>query len=86
MQLVIDKLTNQKLNHQINKSPNQKINKSNMTQEITYSQAQQKLEEIVAQMENNEIDLETLSVKLIEAKELVKLCENKLRNIEETIK
>jgi exodeoxyribonuclease VII small subunit len=57
-----------------------------MTQEITYSQAQQKLEEIVAQMENNEIDLETLSVKLIEAKELVKLCENKLRNIEETIK
>ncbi len=57
-----------------------------MTQEITYSQVQQKLEEIVAQMENNEIDLETLSVKLIEAKELVKLCENKLRNIEETIK
>lgn len=57
-----------------------------MKKEITYSQAQQKLEEIVAQMENNEIDLETFSVKLIEAKELVKLCENKLRNIEETIK
>ncbi len=57
-----------------------------MTQEITYSQAQKKLEEIVAQMENNEIDLETLSVKLIEAKELVKLCETKLRNIEEIIK
>jgi exodeoxyribonuclease VII small subunit len=57
-----------------------------MTQEITYSQAQQKLEEIVAQMENNEIDLETLSVKLIEAKELVKLCENKLRGIEEILK
>jgi len=37
-------------------------------------------------MENNEIDLETLSVKLIEAKELVKLCETKLRNIEEIIK
>ena len=57
-----------------------------MKQEITYSQAQQKLEEIVAQMENNEIDLETLSVKLIEAKEFVKLCETKLRNIEEIIK
>ena len=57
-----------------------------MTQEITYSQAQKKLEEIVAQMENNEIDLETLSVKLIEAKELVKTCETKLRNIEEIIK
>ncbi len=57
-----------------------------MTQEITYSQAQQKLEEIVTQMENNEIDLETLSGKLIEAKELVKLCETKLRNIEEKIK
>ncbi|MFZ4796516.1 MAG: exodeoxyribonuclease VII small subunit [Bacteroidia bacterium] len=57
-----------------------------MSQEITYSQAQQKLEQIVSQMENNEIDLETLSVKLIEAKELVKLCETKLRNIEEIIK
>jgi exodeoxyribonuclease VII small subunit len=57
-----------------------------MIQEITYSQAQQKLEEILAQMENNEIDLETLSVKLIEAKELVKLCETKLRNIEEVLK
>jgi len=57
-----------------------------MKKEITYNQAQQKLEEMVAQMENNEIDLETLSVKLIEAKELVKLCEIKLRNIEEIIK
>lgn len=57
-----------------------------MTQEITYSQAQQKLEEIVAQMESNEIDLEALSVKLIEAKELVKLCETKLRGIEEILK
>jgi exodeoxyribonuclease VII small subunit len=57
-----------------------------MSQEITYSQAQQKLEEIIAQMENNEIDLETLSVKLIEAKVLVKLCETKLRNIEEVLK
>jgi exodeoxyribonuclease VII small subunit len=57
-----------------------------MKKEITYGQAQQKLEEIVAQMENNEIDLETLSVKLIAAKELVKLCETKLRNIEEMLK
>jgi exodeoxyribonuclease VII small subunit len=57
-----------------------------MKKEITYSQAQQKLEEIVSQMENNEIDLETLSVKLIEAKELVKLCETKLRNIEKVLK
>jgi exodeoxyribonuclease VII small subunit len=56
-----------------------------MNQEITYSQAQQKLEEMVAQMENNEIDLETLSQKLVEAKALVKLCEFKLRNIEDSI-
>lgn len=57
-----------------------------MKQEITYSQAQQKLEEMVAQMENNEIDLETLSQKLVEAKALVKLCETKLRSIEDSIK
>jgi exodeoxyribonuclease VII small subunit len=56
-----------------------------MSQEITYSQAQQKLEEMVVQMENNEIDLETLSQKLVEAKALVKLCEVKLRNIENSI-
>ena len=56
-----------------------------MSQEITYSQAQQKLEEMVAQMENNEIDLETLSQKLVEAKALVKLCEVKLTNIEDSI-
>jgi exodeoxyribonuclease VII small subunit len=56
-----------------------------MNNELTYQQAQQKLEEIVAQMENNEIDLETLSNKLIEAKNLVKLCETKLRKIEENI-
>jgi exodeoxyribonuclease VII small subunit len=56
-----------------------------MNKEITYSQAQQKLEEMVAQMENNEIDLETLSQKLVEAKALVKLCEVKLRNIEDSI-
>ncbi len=52
---------------------------------LSYSQAQQKLEDIVAQMENNEIDLETLSEKLIEAKALVKLCETKLRKIEQSI-
>ncbi len=56
-----------------------------MNQEITYSQAQQKLEEMVAQMENNEIDLETLSQKLVEAKTLVKLCETKLRKIEDSL-
>lgn len=52
---------------------------------LSYSQAQQKLEEMVVQMENNEIDLETLSEKLIEAKALVKLCEIKLRKIEQSI-
>jgi len=57
-----------------------------MSQEITYSQAQQKLEDMVAQMENNEIDLETLSQKLVEAKALVKLCETKLRKIEDSLK
>jgi exodeoxyribonuclease VII small subunit len=56
-----------------------------MINEITYNQAQQKLELIVAQMENNEIDLETLTEKLIEAKGLVKLCESKLRNIEDSL-
>lgn len=52
---------------------------------LTYNQAQQKLEEMVAQMENNEIDLETLSEKLVEARALVKLCETRLRKIEKSL-
>ena len=52
---------------------------------LSYGQAQQKLEDMVAQMENNEIDLETLSEKLIEARALVKLCETKLRKIEDSL-
>jgi len=45
-----------------------------------------KLEEIVSKIESNEIDLEALSIKLKEAKELVKFCEEKLRIIEENTK
>jgi exodeoxyribonuclease VII small subunit len=57
-----------------------------MQHDLSYSQAQKKLEEMVEQMENNEIGLETLSEKLIEAKKLVKLCETKLRKIEDGLK
>ena len=53
--------------------------------DLSYYQAQQKLEQIVVQMENNEADLETLSEKLVEAKALVKMCETKLRKIENAI-
>jgi len=54
--------------------------------ELTFSEAQLKLEEIVSKIESNEIDLEALSIKLKEAKELVKFCEEKLRTFEENTK
>jgi exodeoxyribonuclease VII small subunit len=61
-----------------------------MTTDLTYSDAYAKLEELVAQLEDGNIPLDELSLKVKQANELVSICENKLRNIQaevnETIK
>jgi exodeoxyribonuclease VII small subunit len=53
---------------------------------IKYEEAVRKLEEIVEQMENNELDIDSLSDKLKEAQELVKSCKDKLTKTDEEIK
>lgn len=53
---------------------------------IKYEEAVRKLEEIVEQMENNELDIDSLSDKLKEAQELVKSCRDKLTKTDEEIK
>lgn len=54
--------------------------------EIKYEEAVSELEEIVEKMENDELDIDQLSDQLKRAKELVKLCKDKLTKTDEEIK
>lgn len=54
--------------------------------EIKYEEAVAQLEEIVDKMENDELDIDQLSDQLKHAKELVKLCKDKLTKTDEEIK
>ncbi|WP_018343275.1 exodeoxyribonuclease VII small subunit [Cytophaga aurantiaca] len=53
-----------------------------MENELTYNEALSKLEEIVEQIEDDSIMLDTLTEKVAQANELIKYCETKLRTIE----
>lgn len=53
---------------------------------IKYEEAVALLEEIVDKMENDELDIDQLSDQLKRAKELVKLCKDKLTKTDEEIK
>lgn len=54
--------------------------------DIKYEEAVAQLEEIVDKMENDELDIDQLSDQLKRAKELVKLCKDKLTKTDEEIK
>lgn len=54
--------------------------------EMKYEEAVAQLEAIVEKMENDELDIDQLSEQLKRAKELVKLCKNKLTKTDEEIK
>ena len=53
-----------------------------MKNELTYSEAFSKLEIIVEQLEDGNIQLDKLSMKVKQASELITICEIKLRKIE----
>ena len=53
-----------------------------MKTNLTYSEAFLKLEALVEQLEEGDIQLDKLSTKVKEAKELISICENKLRKID----
>ncbi|MFC2774972.1 exodeoxyribonuclease VII small subunit [Segatella oulorum] len=46
--------------------------------DLKYEEAMVTLEQIVARMENNELDLDTMSEELKKAQQLIKLCKDKL--------
>ena len=57
-----------------------------MENNLSYTEALSKLEEIVEQIEDDSIMLDTLTEKVMQANELIKYCEDKLRKIEEDVR
>lgn len=57
-----------------------------MKQNIKYEDAVRRLEDIVTRMENNELDIDTLSEQLKTAQQLIKLCKDKLIKTDAEIK
>ena len=57
-----------------------------MPQEIKYTKAIQRLEEIIAKIEGEDIDVDELSVQVKEAVDLIKLCKTKIDKAELEVK
>lgn len=57
-----------------------------MKQNINYEESVARLEQIVRQMENDELDIDQMSQQLREAQQLIKLCKDKLTKTDEEIK
>lgn len=53
--------------------------------EITYAKAIKQIEEILAKIENEELDVDELSVNVKKAADLLKICKSKLHDTEEEI-
>jgi exodeoxyribonuclease VII small subunit len=65
---------------------NQKLNElKTMSKENSYSAAFEELQQIVREMEDGEITVDELSVKVKRATELIKICKNKLSSTEEDV-
>lgn len=57
-----------------------------MDKQLNYTQAMQRLEKIVAKIENGEMDIDSLTDNLKEAKKLVNFCKEKLTKVESEVK
>ena len=51
----------------------------------TYSQALERLEKIIAQIDNNELEIDMLAEKIKEANEIIAFCSDKLTKAEKEI-
>lgn len=56
------------------------------TKSLTYENAMKRLEQIVSQIENNELNIDQLSTSLKEAQELIAFCKGKLYETDTEIK
>lgn len=57
-----------------------------MTKQPTYTEAMTRLETIVRQIESGEMDIDSLTTQLKEAKQLVALCRQRLTTIDDEVK
>jgi exodeoxyribonuclease VII small subunit len=56
-----------------------------MEKKISYTEAMKELEEIVAEIEQGEITIDTLSEKVKRASELIRICKSKLTSTGEEV-
>ena len=52
----------------------------------TYSQAMERLEKIVSQIDNNELEIDTLAEKIKEANDIIAFCSDKLTKADREVK
>ena len=57
-----------------------------MEEKLTYEKAVKRLDEIVKKIEGGEMDIDSLTANLKEAKDLVEYCKEKLTNVEAEVK
>ena len=57
-----------------------------MNSDMKYEDAMRELERIVAKMENDEPDIDSLGEQLRRAQQLIKLCKDKLYKVDEEVK
>lgn len=54
-------------------------------EEMTYAKASERLNEIMRQMEQEQLDVDTLTDTLKEAKELIAFCKKRLQSVDKSI-
>lgn len=57
-----------------------------MDKKMTYAEAMKRLQAIVSAVESDELDIDQLTVKLKEAKELIAFCKDKLTSTSDEVK
>ncbi len=56
-----------------------------MSKKISYTKAKEQLDQIINDLENDQITIDELAKKVKEAKQLIELCKQKLRNTQEEL-
>ncbi len=56
-----------------------------MSEEISYTDAHNELQQIVTEMENSEISIDELDTRIKRASELLKICKDKLFKTEQSV-
>lgn len=56
-----------------------------MTEEISYTEAHRELQEIVSEIENSDVSIDELDLKIKRASKLLKICKDKLFKTEKNV-